>query len=242
MPEEGGESEEEWRGVARCGECSEGGECAEVWRGVPRCAEVWRGCRGVARCAEVWRGWRGGVADLVLAEDIRGQQVDAVAQREADEAELGREERDLPRGSGGVVEDLLCARRGPRQRRHSVAGTQEAAEGRGAGRDGGAPCRHCSGATVGSRLSLSGGLPARVRVRVRVGGLVLRGWYGVRLRLAQGRLESAQWAQGQAGRVRCALRVCGLLAAAPARRRAAGRRRRRCRRAPRRPSGRKSAR
>ena len=91
MPGEGGESEEEWRGVARCGECSEGGECAEVWRGVPRCAEV-------------WRGWRGGVADLVLAEDVRGQQVDAVAQREADEAELGREERDLPRGSGGVVE------------------------------------------------------------------------------------------------------------------------------------------
>ena len=45
-----------------------------------------------------------GVASLVLAEDVRGQQVDAVAQREADEAELGREERDLPRGSGGVVE------------------------------------------------------------------------------------------------------------------------------------------
>ena len=84
------------------------------------------------------------------------------------------------------MEDLLCARRGPRQRRHSVAGTQEAAEGRGAGRDGGAPCRHCSGATVGSRLSLSGGLPTRVRVRVRVGGLVLRGWYGVRLRLCSG--------------------------------------------------------
>ena len=107
MPGEGGESEEEWRGVARCGECGEGGECGEcgecgeVWRGVARCGEVWR---GVARCAEVWRGWRGGVADLVLAEDVRGQQVDAVAQREADEAELGREERDLPRGSGGVVE------------------------------------------------------------------------------------------------------------------------------------------
>ena len=48
MPGEGGESEEEWRGVARCGECSEGGECAEVWRGVPRCGEGGE---------EVWRTW-----------------------------------------------------------------------------------------------------------------------------------------------------------------------------------------
>ena len=64
MPGEGGESEEEWRGVARCGECGEGGECGEcgecgeVWRGVARCGEVWR---GVPRCGEggeeVWRTW-----------------------------------------------------------------------------------------------------------------------------------------------------------------------------------------
>ena len=62
MPEESGESEEEWRGVARCGECGEGsecgecGECGEVWRGVARCGEVWR---GVARCGEVAEVWRG---------------------------------------------------------------------------------------------------------------------------------------------------------------------------------------
>ena len=52
-----------------------------------RRGEVWR---GVAR-----RGEGGRVAGLVLAEDVRGEQVDAVAEREANEAELGREERDL---------------------------------------------------------------------------------------------------------------------------------------------------
>ena len=108
---------------------------------------------------------------LILTEDVRGQQVDTVAQREADEAELGREERDLLRGSGGpaVTWSAVRARSLPGvesrlSRRHVVCSTWEADE----------VCSAARGAIVGPSLSLSGGLPARVSGQGQGWGWVAR--------------------------------------------------------------------